>query len=272
MPVTPPGVQPPAGPGRQSTMTSTPGVLCVHAHPDDEALFTGGLLASCAEQGLRTGVVTCTWQQGDARVEELRRSLEILGAGEPRLLGYRDSGMGGENTFCAAPFDEAVSRLVAHLREFRPEAVVTYDAFGTYGHPDHIRAHRVTLAAAEAANCVQLYPEAGEPWQIGALYLAVLPRSAVAGAWRTLFGGDVPAPGPGVPGVPDEQVALRLDVRPWVDRKWAALLAHESETARGAGAARLAGLPERVRQDLLGTECFLRRDLAPPSTVRTTLF
>ncbi|WP_158881848.1 PIG-L family deacetylase [Amycolatopsis anabasis] len=236
-------------------------VLCVHAHPDDEALFTGGLLARCHDQGVRAGVVTCTYQEGHRRVGELRRSLEILGAGPPRLLGYRDSRPAAEGAFCTAPFDEAVGRLVGHLREFRPDNVVTYDGFGTYGHIDHIRAHRVTLAAVEAAGYPQLYPEAGPVWRPKVLYQVTFPRSTVEQTWRELFGAEVPPEGPGVAGVPDDWVDARLDVRPWLDRKWEAFRQHESETERGAGPARFLALPEETRTRLLGTEWFLRRDL-----------
>jgi N-acetyl-1-D-myo-inositol-2-amino-2-deoxy-alpha-D-glucopyranoside deacetylase len=251
-------------------MSPRPGLLCVHAHPDDEALFTGGILARYHDEGARTAVVTCTWREGTRRVAELRRSLGILGAGAPRLLGFGDAGMDQPERFVDAPFDVAVGRLVAHLREFRPEAVVTYDAFGTYGHPDHVHAHRVTLAAVEAAGYPQLYPEAGPPWRPAVLYQATFPRSAIGSAARAL-GAAEPQPGPGVPGVPDERIAVAVDVRDWLERKWSALLAHESEIERGAGAARFIALPERVREAMLGTEWFLRTDLADPATTAPAL-
>ncbi|MCO6007092.1 PIG-L family deacetylase [Actinoallomurus purpureus] len=247
---------------------SDAGLLCVHAHPDDEALWTGGILARHADAGVRTGVVTCTWSEETRRVEELSRSLSILGAGEPRLLGYSDagnpdSGAEGNGAFVAAPLDEAVGRLVAHIRDFRPGVVVTYDAYGGYGHPDHVQAHRVTLAAVEAAAYAQLYPDAGEPWRVRALYLVTVPRSVVLAEWQELFGGP-PDPGQVLPGTPDEQVTTTVDVRPWVERKWRAFQAHESEAERGAGPAMFAGVPGEVRERLLGTEWYIRRDLAAP--------
>lgn len=249
-------------------------LLCVHAHPDDEALGTGGVLARCVAGGGRAGVVTCTWAEGTRRAGELARSLAILGAGEPRLLGYADaryaaSAPGGAR-FVDAPLDEAVGRVVAHIREFRPDAVVTYDAYGTSGHPDHIHVHRVTLAAVEAAGWGQLYPEAGEPWRVGALYLQTLPRSVVAAVWPQLFGAASPGAragagdGPALPGVPDEEIGVTVDVAAvdvsaWYERKWAAIEAHESEAERGAGAAKFAKPPEELRRRLLGTEWFIRR-------------
>lgn len=242
-------------------VSTIPGLLCVHAHPDDESLFTGGILARCKDSGLRTAVVTCTRREGDARVDELRNAFEILGAGEPRLLGYDDSGTGGDRWLCAAPFDQAVEKIVAHIREFRPVGVVTYDAFGTYGHPDHIRAHRLTLAAVAAAGFEQLYPSAGAPWNPSHLYMATLRRSAIARHWSTLFESTPPPPGPGVPGVPDAIADLTIDVRPWLSTKWDALQAHRTETERGSGAAHFARLTADQRAELLGEESFIHQNL-----------
>jgi N-acetyl-1-D-myo-inositol-2-amino-2-deoxy-alpha-D-glucopyranoside deacetylase len=160
------------------------GLLCVHAHPDDEAIWTGGVLARYAAEGVRTAVVTCTaGEQGGshglgdgttgtaalaaARLAELTDALDLLGTGPPRLLGYHDSGLpAGDDaaSLWRAGFDEAVGRLVPHLREFRPDVLVTYDAQGLYGHPDHVQAHRVALVAAEAAAAGGLHPDAGQPW------------------------------------------------------------------------------------------------------------
>lgn len=240
--------------------------MCVHAHPDDESLFTGGILARCNDSGLRTAVVTCTRRDGDPRVDELRTALDILGAGEPRLLGYDDSGTGGSRWLCAAPFDEAVEQLVAHIREFRPDGVVTYDAFGTYGHPDHIHAHRLTLAAVAAAGFEQLYPNAGDPWHPSHLYMATLRRSAIARHWPILFSSKPPIPGPGVPGVPDNLIDLTVDVRPWLSTKWQALQAHRTEADRGAGAAHFAKLTANERAELLGEESFIHQILHKDST------
>ncbi len=106
-----------------------------------------------------------------------------MGAGAPRLLGYADarnpaSAPDGAVRLLDAPLDEAVSRLVAHIREFQPDIVVGHDALGQLtGHPDHRRAHQITLLAVEAAGLPHLYPDAGEPWQPTALYAATHPVS-----------------------------------------------------------------------------------------------
>jgi N-acetyl-1-D-myo-inositol-2-amino-2-deoxy-alpha-D-glucopyranoside deacetylase len=137
----------------------------VFAHPDDESLSACGLLARHATAGARTAVVTATWAPDTPRAGELAEALRILGTDEPRMLGYADArapeSAPGRQRFCDAPLDEAVRRLVAHIREFRPEIMVTHDAYGgVTGHPDHVHTHRVTVLAAQAAGLDQLYPDA----------------------------------------------------------------------------------------------------------------
>lgn len=263
-----------------------PGLLTVHAHPDDEAIMTGGVLARASAQGMRAAVVTCTGGErgevvgegfdpdevrsrlGEVRAGELARALEILGAGPPRFLGYRDSGMVGDEgndepaSFWRAPFDEAVGRLVAHIRAFRPAVVVTYDAFGVYGHPDHIQAHRITLAACEAAAFPLLYPEAGEPWHIAKRYFGTLPKSAVAMASRLLTERGLPSPFgtsdriEDVPfGVPDEAITTVVDVRPWLERKRAALHAHATQLGPESF---FLNVPDDLTELVFGSEWFVR--------------
>ena len=150
-------------------------LMAVHAHPDDEATGTGGVLARYAAEGIRTVLVTCTdGRCGDgpggvkpgepghdpaavaaARATELEASCAILGVDSLEVLGYGDSGMMGWATndepgsFWGTPVPEAAARLSELMREYEPDVVVTYDPNGFYGHPDHIQAHRVTMAALE---------------------------------------------------------------------------------------------------------------------------
>lgn len=266
-------------------MDRPPGLLCVHAHPDDEALWTGGVLARYAAEGARTAVVTCTAGEragshglgagppagggdrlAEVRLGELARALDLLGAGRPRLLGYRDSGLDGAwdpGSLWRAELDEAVRRLVGHLREFRPEVLVTYDANGLYGHPDHLQAHRITLVAAEAAASAGLYPAAGPPWRVRKLYLLTVPRSLVTLARRELdalglldrSAARLPLD-PDALGTPDHELTTAVDVRPFLERKWAAIQAHASQLGPSSPLARL---PEPLRETFLGTEWFVRR-------------
>jgi len=154
-------------------VTATKTLVCVHAHPDDEASSTGGLYRLLANQGIRTVLVTCTnGECGDSptgakpdadehdmdevaavRKVELENAVKILGIDRLIRLGYRDSGMMGwphnshDGSFWGTPVDEAAKRLAEILMEERPEVIVTYNEIGFYGHPDHIQANRITLAA-----------------------------------------------------------------------------------------------------------------------------
>lgn len=168
----------------------------MHAHPDDESLTTGGTIAHYVAQGADVRVVTCTLgeegevigdryallavdhadQLGGYRISELSKALTALGVDEPTFLGgpgrWRDSGMSGDTgrphtTFVDAG-DDAVQELTAIIDELRPHVVVTYDANGGYGHPDHVQAHRVTTAALAVAS-----------WHVPKFYWSVLAASAV---------------------------------------------------------------------------------------------
>ncbi|MGA5203008.1 PIG-L deacetylase family protein [Streptomyces variegatus] len=248
-----------------------PSLLAVFAHPDDESLSAGGVLARHACAGARTAVVTATWSAETPRAAELAEALHVLGAGPPRMLGYADSRVPqsapGRPRWCDAPLDEAVRELVAHIRDFRPEVVVTHDAYGGLtGHEDHVHTHRVTTLAVHAAGLERLCPDAGEPWQPSALYLATHPHSALR-AW----GGHLAFTGKAMRTVPDERVTATVDVTPWLDRKIAAVLAHRTEVMRGAAPGLIAGLPVPERERLLGTEWYTRHGLAPTAPAQTGL-
>ncbi|MGI5456923.1 PIG-L deacetylase family protein [Streptomyces sp. CA-249302] len=238
-------------------VTPLPSLLAVFAHPDDESLSAGGVLARHAASGARTGVVTATWAEGTGRAGELAEALRILGAGKPRMLGYADAKVPesapGAARLLDAPLDEAVRQLVGHIREFRPEIVVTHDAYGGLsGHPDHVHTHRVTALAVEAAGWERLHPEAGEAWRPGALLLATHPDSAARALGSVLM-----RPGREMFSVPDAWVDAAVDVGPWVEQKVDAVLAHRSEVRRGALPGRIAGLEAGERRRLLGTEWYL---------------
>ncbi|MEP6482025.1 MAG: PIG-L deacetylase family protein [Rhodoglobus sp.] len=228
------------------------------AHPDDESLSAGGLLARAASRGARTAVVTATWSRQTARGDELAAALRHLGAGEPRFLGYADARVPesapGAPRLLDAPLDQAVERLVAIIREFRPEVVVTHDPYGApTGHPDDVQTYRITTLAVEAAALELTYPAAGEPWRTTALMLATYPVSTLplldelVGHRRALFG------------TPDDSVTDVIDVTTWLDVKVAAILAHASEVERGAAPGIVNALSSADRARLLSTEWYIRR-------------
>ncbi|MFF0305187.1 PIG-L deacetylase family protein [Streptomyces sp. NPDC004562] len=241
-----------------------PSLLGVFAHPDDESLLAGGVLAQHHAAGARTAVVTATWGPDSRRTPELTDALHALGAGTARLLGYNDArnpeAAPGQPRLVDAPLDEAVGRLVAHIRAFRPDIVVGHDAVGQLtGHPDHVRTHQITLLAVEAAGLAHLFPEAGPPWQPSALYAATHPESGVG-----LLGPLLEGVGKSIFAVPDSYVTTSVDVTPWADMKWTAILAHRGEVARERSLPGiLARLPEADRNRIIQTEHFTRLTPGP---------
>jgi LmbE family N-acetylglucosaminyl deacetylase len=247
-------------------------LLCVHAHPDDEALFTGGIEALYARRGVRQVLVTCTngalgYDAGgrssrdegfsadpvaETRAAELAQSAEILGIDRLVELGYADSGMDGwpENNhpsaFVNQPRNEVVAQLVAIIEEERPQVVVTYDANGFYGHPDHIAAHEVTVAAVEAS---------GIPVK---LYTIAIPESALAGfvTLASQSGMDLPAwiADGLVVGAPDAEVQTVIDCSEVVRTKHRALAAHATQ----ADNADLVAMDDDLYDAIFGTEMFVR--------------
>jgi N-acetyl-1-D-myo-inositol-2-amino-2-deoxy-alpha-D-glucopyranoside deacetylase len=154
-------------------------LLLVHAHPDDESIGTGATMAKYAAEGAQVTLVTCTLgelgeiippplaylAEGDGarlgayRIGELAAACAVLGVTDHRFLGgpgrWRDSGMMGTpgnddpRCFWRADVDIAARALLDVIAEVRPQVLVTYDANGFYGHPDHIQAHRVAWRAFE---------------------------------------------------------------------------------------------------------------------------
>ncbi|WP_052434535.1 PIG-L deacetylase family protein [Streptacidiphilus melanogenes] len=250
----------PAGPAEP--MQARHALLAVHAHPDDESLWTGGLLARSTDAGRPTAVVTCTngeladggsFAAPGTRTKEWTRALRVLGVTSSAMLPYRDSGRRGQGpgSLCAAPFDGVVAELVEQIRILRPTAVVTYDAAGVSGHLDHIRVHRATLAAVEAAAVPFLLPSQSPAWAVESVWLVTAPSSLVG---RAAAIGLAPAD---APSTPDDRIAVSLDVRPWLATKWAALRCHASEFERGATVS--AFTDPTLRELGLGTEFFLHR-------------
>jgi len=233
--------------------------MAVHAHADDETITMGGTLATLADLGVRTCVVCCTDGKlativdpdmpeettrprlAEIREAELRDACSILRVDEVEFLRYGDSGMADTPTnqlpgaFWMTPLHEAAGRIVAEIRRFRPQVVVTYDGNGGYGHPDHIQAHRATLLAVEAAYLPTLYKDAGEPWRVEKLYYTAFPRAefvrivemAKHAGTETPFGEEDPDKMPFL--TPDEWVTTTMDCSAVVARKREALRAHRSQ-------------------------------------------
>ena len=265
-------------------------LLLVHAHPDDEVIGTGATMAKYAAEGHLVTLVTCTRGEegevlgeehahravevedtlGDHRELELKAALDALGVKSHRWLGgagkYRDSGMMGTpandkpGTFWGAAVEDTTRDMVAILRELRPDVVVTYDEFGGYGHPDHIRAHQSTVAGIESAADETYAPELGQPHRVAKLYYTVIPKSwlqagidAMKAAGHVNFfevdsADDLPF------GVPDEYVTTIISAADYIENKFGAMRAHATQIATEGG---FFALSDGVGKEVMGTEAYM---------------
>src|SRR4051794_38993550 len=247
-----------------------PGTLVAfHAHPDDEAIATGGTMARAAAEGVRVVLVVATGGElgeGAPRVldegEELaaRRGPEQAPPGEaPRgarieFLGYDDSGMAGEETnaapgaFAAAPVAEAAERLAKILREEDAEVLTIYDENGNYGHPDHIQVHHVGIAAAELAGTPRVYEAT-----VNRDHLLDLMRNR-ADEMPAIEGA--PDPEDFNIGVSADRITTTVDVGDYVAQKRAAMRAHASQIPEDSF---FLLLPDDAFKAAFGQEWFIRR-------------
>lgn len=264
-------------------------ILLVHAHPDDETIGTGALMARYVDAGVDVTLVTCTLGEegeilvpglehlasdkedrlGEHRQTELAEAMRILGVTDWRLLGgpgrYRDSGMAGtvandrEGAFWRSDLLEAATYLVEVIRQVRPQVLVTYDDFGGYGHPDHIQAHRVAMYAASLAAARTFRPDLGEPWDIAKVYWTAFPRSIVrdgieklrAAGETTGFADMDPDDIPFA--IDDALVTTAVRAPEHLDRKLDALRAHATQVTVDGGFFALA---DNVGAEAFGTEYF----------------
>jgi len=258
-------------------------LLCVHPHPDDESIACGGVLARTAASGARAVVVTCTGgEEGENlagidlgqddlvshRRRELADALEALGVTDHHLLGFRDSGMvetpgnAHPDSFHRADLEVASLRLAAIIRAEQPDVVVSDDVNGTYGHPDHIKAHRVTVRAVELAAAPSA-PLDREPWRVAKRYVHTLGRRRLLAAHQAWMDAGLVSPfGEGpieseqeVPfGAPDELITTEIDVTDFLEHKRAALAAHRSQIGSDSF---FLNTPSELMGDLFGVEQFI---------------
>lgn len=188
-------------------MAKTQKILSVLAHPDDESFGMGGTLAHYARKGVRVQLICAT--KGEAgevdeeylegfssiasrRESELLCAAEHLGLERVHFMGYRDSGMEGSqdnqhpDAFINAPLEKVTAEVVAYIREFKPDLILTFDPVGGYHHPDHIHIQRAAVAAFHAAGDPDQFPELGEPFQPEKLYYHIFPRGFIRTAVRAL--------------------------------------------------------------------------------------
>ena len=265
-------------------------LLLVHAHPDDESIGTGATMAKYAAEGAHVSLVTCTLGElgevippelahlaadadgglGEYRIGELEAACKALGVTDHRFLGgpgrWRDSGMMGTPSndwpgcFWRADVDEAARELLTIVEEVQPQVMVSYDANGFYGHPDHIQAHRVAWRAFELAGGL-----------VSKFYATAVPKSVLAHAMALMDGAGGQEIGGAdftrvesvdeLPfGTDDEKVTTEIDARDYLDAKLAAMRAHATQIAVDSP---FFALSDKVGQRALGTEYYTL--LAGPS-------
>jgi N-acetyl-1-D-myo-inositol-2-amino-2-deoxy-alpha-D-glucopyranoside deacetylase len=268
-----------------------PGLLAFHAHPDDEVIGTGGVLARYSRAGEQVVVVTATDgaegeihnyedpeslkpQLAEIRSLEIANALAVLGVKHHEFLGYRDSGMMGSeanahpDAFWKSDFTEAVKRMM-----------IIYDPFGGYGHPDHINVHRVGMAAFFGSRDLGWFPleEEEDYWAPAKLYWTAWGRErmakmtkyweeeAEAGSESDQSKTETePSAEPDESdqyfersrrGFPDEEITTYVDVSEYVDLKTKALQAHRTQIPDDWILLRV---PEEERHEVYGTESFVR--------------
>jgi N-acetyl-1-D-myo-inositol-2-amino-2-deoxy-alpha-D-glucopyranoside deacetylase len=266
------------------TLSAAPRLLLVHAHPDDESLWTGGTIARYAAAGVQVTLVTCTLgeegeiipeslrelaadradQLGGYRIGELRSACAALGVSDHRWLGgpgrWRDSGMVGvpanahPRAFAGGDLDEQVAALAAVLDDVRPQVVITYGPDGGYGHPDHIRAHDVTTAACE---------KSGDKAGVARVFHAVTSRRATENGVAALAQLEdlpyrLPAPGE-LPVTDDSGITTTVSVADVLSVKLRALRAHATQISvwQSAAGAHCYALSNGIAQPIPGAEFFV---------------
>lgn len=238
-------------------MISEKRLLLVHAHPDDETINNGATMAKYAAEGVLVTLVTCTrGEEGEVLIPELadlasnksdklgaHREIELrdamaeLDVADFRFLGapdkaWRDSGMmgteqnDGAQVFWRADLNDAANELVKVILEIKPQVMITYDDFGGYGHPDHIKAHQVAMHAAELAKT------AG--WEISKIYWNTMPRSVIQSGIDKMkevgsdfFGAESADDLPFAKA--DELVTSLVSAPDFVDQKMRAMKAHATQ-------------------------------------------
>ena len=254
-------------------------LMVVHAHPDDESIGTGGILAKYSAEGIRTVLVYGTRGEvgeilnpdfvppspglkiEDIRTLELEKALKVLGVESVHFLGYRDSGIVGspENhhpqAFAEANMREATGKLVDIIRRERPHVIVTYNERGFYGHPDHIMANRVTLQAFRAADDPEFKCKNGlKPWHPNKLYYIAAPITRLRMINRlALERGEKPHFDPEVLGTPEDEITTIIDVREYLPQKLEAINCHQSQIGPNSF---FRNMLNKYRDEALGYEYF----------------
>jgi len=254
-------------------------LVCFHAHPDDESIATGGVMAKAAADGHDVVLVVATGGEegeypegiladgeslGERRLQETLASAEVLGVKAVEWLGYRDSGMVDTPTtknpecFWQADVEEAATKLAGILRAHDCDVLTIYDSNGNYGHPDHVQVHRVGARAAELYGKADVFEATMNRDYIQRNIKAM--REAATSA-------DAPVPDDAPPedfeiGVPESEITTAVDVSEYIDRKRASMRAHASQISEQSF---FLLMPDEVFTGAFGTEWFIHHGVEPRS-------
>jgi LmbE family N-acetylglucosaminyl deacetylase len=247
-------------------------IVFLHAHPDDEAIFTGGTMVRLAEAGHEVVLVVATGGElgevpldfrrpdaadpvtslADLRREESARAAALLGVDRIEMLGHLDSGMAGDlandapGSFWSQPDELVAGQLGALLEAVGASCVVGYDPFGVYGHPDHIKVARAVDMAAGLAGIETVYGATVDREHLHFVETHLVEEAALAGDLGLVRSRI---------GVPSVEVATTIDVRSVLDRKRAAMAAHASQIPESASTLML---PQHHFADVYGWEWYVR--------------
>ena len=259
-------------------------MLACFAHPDDEAFPVGGALAAHAARGVEVRLVTTTLGEegeirrpglatsetlGQVRRAELANSTNTLGIAEHTVLGYRDSGMMGTppndhpQAYIKVPDQEVVEQLVEHIRDFRPQVMLTFEPGGLYGHPDHIAISRHTTQAFRLAGDPSQFPQQLSknlrPHTPQRLYYSARPVGfRMLWAMKLREAGldvELPTSERAAEGTPPGEIHLEMDVSDHLDTKIACIKCHQTQMAPDWPYERV---PRQVAAAILGREHYIR--------------
>ncbi|TMB76392.1 MAG: PIG-L family deacetylase [Chloroflexi bacterium] len=217
-------------------------LMCILAHPDDESLGNGGILAKYAAEGVETYLVTATRGErgwfgveseypglealGKIREAELLAAAGVLGIRRVDFLDYLDGDLDQAHPA------EVIAKIVGHVRRVKPDVVVTFGPDGAYGHPDHIAICQFTTAAiVEAANPTSLNYRDLAPHSVSKLYY-MAPTQQLGVAYQVVF-GDLVMHVDGVErrgiGWHEWVITTRIDTKDYRQNVWEAVLCHQSQ-------------------------------------------
>lgn len=275
-------------------------LLGVYAHPDDEQGVSGSI-SKYGQAGVKTTLVCATRGEageiapgvdasvanlGEVREQELRCAAKIIGVDKLYFLDYCDSGMAGTpinedpQSFHQAPLFEVAGKLTRIVRTERPQVIATFDPWGGYGHPDHIKIHRAALIAYFAAGDPSAFPEQIRdeglaPWVPQKLYYGAFGKTRFKEYLSLLEeqGEEMPATISEFlkRAIPDEAITTRIDVEEFVDVKMQALGCHASQLGPNSFMRRMT--PEMFH-DRMKSETFVLAEsrTGHPQGVETDLF